>query len=131
MTARGEQAAAARDILVKAPAVLAVIREAATQLGCDHKLAGSIGTPVNAAILTRAMHGQVRTVPLAWLSFGVSVCFLAPQSSQFDKLHAAVNAYLEHENIPPYKADRDTVHRLLRFARYAHNSHCCCCGRDA
>ena len=84
------QAAAARDILVRAPCVLQVIREAASQLGCSHKLSGDIGTPVNKSIITRAMAGE---------------------SSQFDKLHAAVNSYLDEENIAPYSASRDTVHR--------------------
>ena len=91
------QAAAARDILVKAPCVLQVIREAAEQLGASHKLSGDIGTPVNASIIGPAMRGE---------------------SSQFDKIHAAVNCYLRTEQIAPYKASRDTVHRLLRYARY-------------
>ena len=90
------QAAAARDILVRAPCVLQVIREAASQLGCSHKLSGDIGTPVNKSIITKAMAGE---------------------SSQFDKLHAAVNSYLDEQDIAPYSASRDTVHRLLRYAR--------------
>ena len=90
------QAAAARDILVRAPCVLQVIREAAEQLGASHKLSGDIGTPVNASIIGPAMDGE---------------------SSQFDKIHAAVNCYLRTEQIAPYKASRDTVHRLLRYAR--------------
>ena len=66
-------AAAAKDILTICPDILKAIREAASAMGCDHKLSSGIGTPVNADILQRANAGS---------------------GSQLDRLHAKVDEWL-------------------------------------